>query len=79
MVALFWDVAPCNLVDTDRSFKGTYTLHYRLDDTCHLVKISLSYSFSYLLGRDIDYFSYLVTSLLFSYSAISYPRSLLLS
>jgi hypothetical protein len=24
---VFWDVAPCNLVEINRSFRGTYYLH----------------------------------------------------
>jgi hypothetical protein len=26
-MAVFWDFAPCSLLDTDRSFRGTYCLH----------------------------------------------------
>jgi hypothetical protein len=28
-MAVFWDVAPCSLVDIDRRFIGAYCLHYR--------------------------------------------------
>jgi hypothetical protein len=28
-VALFWDVASCSLIDTDRHFRGTYCLHHQ--------------------------------------------------
>jgi hypothetical protein len=28
-MAVFWDVTPCSLIDTDRSFRGTYCLHYQ--------------------------------------------------
>jgi hypothetical protein len=27
IMAVFWDVAPCSLVDTDRSLRETYCLH----------------------------------------------------
>jgi hypothetical protein len=27
-MAAFWDVAPCNLVDTNRRFRGAYCLHH---------------------------------------------------
>jgi hypothetical protein len=26
--AVFWDVAPCSVVDTSRRFRGTYCLHH---------------------------------------------------
>jgi hypothetical protein len=28
-MAVFWDVAPCSLVDTDRRFRGAYCLHHQ--------------------------------------------------
>jgi hypothetical protein len=28
-MAIFWDVAPCNLVEVDRFFRGTYCLHHQ--------------------------------------------------
>jgi hypothetical protein len=28
-MAVFWDVAPCSLVDIDRCFRGAYCLHYQ--------------------------------------------------
>jgi hypothetical protein len=31
-IAIFWDVAPCSLVDADRRFRGTYSLHYQGDE-----------------------------------------------
>jgi hypothetical protein len=31
-VAVFWDVAPCSLVDADLRFRGTYCLHYHHPD-----------------------------------------------
>jgi hypothetical protein len=31
-MAVFWDVASCSLVETDRSFRGMYRLHHRGDD-----------------------------------------------
>jgi hypothetical protein len=30
-MAVFWDVAPCNLVDIDRRFRETYCLHHQGD------------------------------------------------
>jgi hypothetical protein len=30
-MAVFWDIAPCSLVDTDRRFRGAYCLHYHSD------------------------------------------------
>jgi hypothetical protein len=29
--AVFWDVAPCSLVDTDQRFRGAYCLHHQGD------------------------------------------------
>jgi hypothetical protein len=31
-IAVFWDVAPCSLVDTDGRFRGAYCLHHQSDD-----------------------------------------------
>jgi hypothetical protein len=31
-VTVFWDAAPCSLVDNDRRFRGTYCLYYQGDD-----------------------------------------------
>jgi hypothetical protein len=31
-LAVFWDVAPCILVITDRRFRGVYCLHHQADD-----------------------------------------------
>jgi hypothetical protein len=28
-MAVFWDIAPCSLVDIDRRFGGAYYLHYQ--------------------------------------------------
>jgi hypothetical protein len=28
-MAVFWDVAPCSLVDIDRRFGGAYCLHHQ--------------------------------------------------
>jgi hypothetical protein len=28
-MAVFWDVAPCSLVDIVRRFRGTYCLHHQ--------------------------------------------------
>jgi hypothetical protein len=30
-MAIFWDVAPCSLVDTDKCFRGAYFLHHQGD------------------------------------------------
>jgi hypothetical protein len=30
-MAVFWDVAPCSLVDTERSFRGGYSFHHQGD------------------------------------------------
>jgi hypothetical protein len=30
-MTLFWDVAPCSLVETDRRFRGTCCLHHQDD------------------------------------------------
>jgi hypothetical protein len=29
-ITVFWDVAPCSLVDIDQHFRGTYCLHHAL-------------------------------------------------
>jgi hypothetical protein len=31
-IAVFWDVAPCSLVGTDRRFRGAYCFHHQDDD-----------------------------------------------
>jgi hypothetical protein len=31
-MAVFWDVAPCSLIDTDRHFRGAYCLHHQGDE-----------------------------------------------
>jgi hypothetical protein len=31
-MAVFWDVALCNLVDTDQSFREAYCLHHQGDE-----------------------------------------------
>jgi hypothetical protein len=31
-MAVFWDVAPCSLVDTDRRFRGAYYLYHQSHD-----------------------------------------------
>jgi hypothetical protein len=30
-MAVFWDVAPCSLINSDRRFRGTYFLHPMLN------------------------------------------------
>jgi hypothetical protein len=30
-MTVFWDVAPCSLVEIDRSFRGAYCLHHQGD------------------------------------------------
>jgi hypothetical protein len=32
-MVVFWDVAPCSLVDTDPHFRGAYCLHHQDDET----------------------------------------------
>jgi hypothetical protein len=32
-MAVFWGVAPCNLVEIDRHFRATYCLHHQGDLT----------------------------------------------
>jgi hypothetical protein len=36
-VTVFWDVAPCSLVETDRRFRGAYCLHHQGDDLPHII------------------------------------------
>jgi hypothetical protein len=31
-MTVFWEVAPCSLVETDRRFSGAYCLHHHQDD-----------------------------------------------
>jgi hypothetical protein len=31
-MTVFWDVAPCSLVDVYRRFRGTYCLHHQGDE-----------------------------------------------
>jgi hypothetical protein len=31
-MTVFWDAAPCSLVEIDRRFRGTYCLHHRGDN-----------------------------------------------
>jgi hypothetical protein len=35
-MAVFWDVAPCSLVDIDRRFRGDYCFHYQGDEALRL-------------------------------------------
>jgi hypothetical protein len=32
-MAVFWDIAPCSLVEVDRRFKGRYCLHQQGDES----------------------------------------------
>jgi hypothetical protein len=40
----FWDTAPCNLVDVDRRFRGTFCLHHRPDDEVRTSGTSVYFS-----------------------------------
>jgi hypothetical protein len=37
-MAVFWEVAPCSLVDVYRRFRGTCCLHHQGDESCHCLK-----------------------------------------
>jgi hypothetical protein len=41
-MAVFWYVAPCSLVDTDRCFRGAYCLHHQGDDRVNVVRLELN-------------------------------------
>jgi hypothetical protein len=41
-MAIFWGVAPCNLLDTDRHFRGAYCLHHQGDCTLTMGQVSTS-------------------------------------
>jgi hypothetical protein len=44
-MAVFWDIALCGLVETDRRFRGPYCLHHQGIDIYHLTFIkSVGYS-----------------------------------
>jgi hypothetical protein len=47
-MAVFWDVAPCSLLDIDRRFRGAYCLHHQGD-----ALISPEICGSYC-GEDVD-------------------------
>jgi hypothetical protein len=32
-MAVFWDLAPCSLVDINQCFRGAYFLHHHPDDS----------------------------------------------
>jgi hypothetical protein len=36
-MTVFWDIAPCSLVEVDRCFRGAYRLYHQGDDNlkCH--------------------------------------------
>jgi hypothetical protein len=36
-MAVFWDVAPCSLVEVDRRFRGTYCLHHQAVTTSDML------------------------------------------
>jgi hypothetical protein len=40
-MATFWDIAPCNLVEVDGRFRGTYCLHHRERCLRHLWNVGL--------------------------------------
>jgi hypothetical protein len=48
-MAVFWDVAPCSLVDTDRRFRGAFYLHHQGE------KRSTGQEISSLLNPKIHY------------------------
>jgi hypothetical protein len=50
-VAVFRDVAPCNLVDVDRCFKGAYCVHHQGDEPTSLQTPSVANTMSYKQGR----------------------------
>jgi hypothetical protein len=31
-ISIFWDVAPCSIVEVDRRFRGAYCLHHQGDE-----------------------------------------------
>jgi hypothetical protein len=37
-ITVFWDVAPCSLVETDRCFRDAYYLHHQGDDSFYQTK-----------------------------------------
>jgi hypothetical protein len=39
---IFWDVAPCSLVETGRRFGGAYCLHHRGDEAVIMGAVSIS-------------------------------------
>jgi hypothetical protein len=39
-MTIFWDIAPCSLVETDRRFRGAYCLHYQNDEMMEAVRTS---------------------------------------
>jgi hypothetical protein len=46
-MSVFWDVAPCNLIDIDRRFRGTYCLHhYHTDDRGGKLLRNMKHQFS---------------------------------
>jgi hypothetical protein len=48
-MAVFWDAAPCSLVETDRHFGGAYCLHYECDaDATRILNLTNSFFFMFL-------------------------------
>jgi hypothetical protein len=37
-MAIFWDVAPCSFVETDRRFRGAYCIHYQGDSHLEIIR-----------------------------------------
>jgi hypothetical protein len=51
-MAVFWDVAPCSLIDTDRTFRGAYCLHQHHGATSQEIEI---FSTRMLFSNIADY------------------------
>jgi hypothetical protein len=41
-MAVFWDVAPCSLVDVDRCLRGAYCLHLQGDESLLLLYVIIN-------------------------------------
>jgi hypothetical protein len=56
-MTVFWDIAPCNLVEVDRRFRGAYWLHHHLPDdggSTHLWNVGLLLDYTALYPRRLS-------------------------
>lgn len=52
-MTVLWDAAPCNLVETDRRFRGAYSFHYQDDLVEHVCAGKQAISFTNRTGVSV--------------------------